>query len=445
MLAFKIIFGIFLILSYIAMMTAMIIFERDKPRNIILWSLLFLFTQLIGYAIYLVARKVFFMKRTSLETKKKEDEIYTNLISSQITDGTQTDDELFAFSSLAFDAKVRENNTYEFINKYENVKKKLIKDMKSAKSYIIFELTKMNFEYCQEIVDMMISKANEGVVVKFVHDRLIDRKIIKKLKKNGVKVYRFSKYNTIGRVYSSIRNQIVIDGNIAYLGNLFVKNREVAGKYVVSDMFMRLSGDIVRDIDINTHKDVIFASGKFIDYTAPEATEISEKAQMQFISNQIETDIELMIIKAICSAKKSIQLQLEEFIPTESIMSLLKFAINSNIDVRLMVPLKTNKHSKYFASRAYAKELALTGANVYLFDGFIRFNSIVIDNNYVFYGSYVLDREHISVGPQNMLIIKDNKAIDFANKMFNDGVNNSYRISNAKYMLTREKFFKNFV
>ena len=38
--------------------------------------------------------------------------------------------------------------------------------------------------------------------------------------------------------------------------------------------------------------------------------------------------------------------KVEEFIPTESIMSLLNFAINSNIEVRLMVPLKANRSSR---------------------------------------------------------------------------------------------------
>ena len=110
-----------------------------------------------------------------------------------------------------------------------------------------------------------------------------------------------------------------------------------------------------------------------------------------------------------------------------------------------MVPIKTNMHSKYFASRAYAKELALMGAKVYLYDGFIRFNAIIIDSKYALFGSYILDREHLSTGVQNVVIIEDSEAIDYFNLKFNDDVNNSYRINNAKYMLLREKFFKNFV
>ena len=53
MLALQIITIVFLILSYIIMTSIMIIFERDKPRNLIIWSIVFLFTSVVGYCIYI--------------------------------------------------------------------------------------------------------------------------------------------------------------------------------------------------------------------------------------------------------------------------------------------------------------------------------------------------------------------------------------------------------
>ena len=110
-----------------------------------------------------------------------------------------------------------------------------------------------------------------------------------------------------------------------------------------------------------------------------------------------------------------------------------------------MVPLKNNRYGKYFASRAYAKQLALFGANVYLYDGYINFNAITIDDEYVICGSYVIDREHLNTSLQSMLFIKDNKAVKNFNSIFKKGIENSYRINDAKVLLLREKFFKNFV
>jgi len=446
MITLNIILGAILFVSYVVMMSMMIIFERDKPKNIIIWSLVFLLTQVVGYLVYVVIRQVFYKKRKSIDVKLVEDEIYEDLISKNLYDNNaECGHEVFNFNNLAFNTKTTVNNNYELINDYETLKKSLLEDLSNAKDYIILELTKVNSKDFEDIKNILIEKAKNNIMVKFVYDRLINFKLINHLRDAGVKVYRFSKFNTAGKVYANLRNSISIDGQVAYIANLNISQKQIKSKNEFARTFIKLKGDIVQDINVQIHKDVIFASGKFIPYNSHEKPTYSNNSTMQFISNNSNTDLELAIIKAICMAKKSIQLELAQFIPTESIMSLLRFAINSNIAVRLMVPLKNDRHGKYFASRAYAKELALYGANVYLFDGYINFNAITIDDEYVIFGSYIIDREHLNTSLQSMLLIKDNKAVKKFNDMFNVGIENSYRINNAKFLLLREKFFKNFV
>lgn len=346
---------------------------------------------------------------------------------------------------MAYNAKLTVNNAYRIFDKYCELKSDLLNEIDEAKDYIIFEVTKVNKYDFSDILQALIERARGGVKIKFIYDSLISNKILKKLRDNNIKVHRFSKHNTIGKVYANKRNLISIDGKLCYICNLDVKNNQLADKYDIADTFIKFSGDIVQEMNISAHQDAIFAGNKFIEFKNPETEKIYNNTKMMYVANEYSKDIELLIIDAICLAKESIQLQLEEFIPTESILSLLRFAINSNIDVRLMVPLKTNRHSKYFASRAYAKQLALIGAKVYLYDGFIRFNAITIDSKYSLFGSFILDREHLSTGVQNIVIIEDKLAVDHFISKFDEDINNSYRISNAKYMLLREKFFKNFV
>lgn len=446
MIGLYIVLGIVLFIIYLVMMSMMIIFERDKPKNIIIWSMVFLISQIVGYIIYILIRQVFYKKRHSFIEKQKEDEIYDKLISNSLNDNTaEVKHEVFEFNSLAFSTHATTNNNCEIINNYETLKTNLIDDINNAKSYIILELTKVNAKDFADIKNALIEKAKANVAVKFVYDRILNQQLVKDLKKAGVKVYRFSKHNTVGKVYSNLRNIITIDGEVVYVVNLNVSNSQIKSKKETACSFMKIKGDIVQDIDVQTHKDTIFASGKFIPYDKHIQPSYINNCCMQFVANQANTDLELALIKAICMAKKSIQLELAQFIPTESIMSLLRFAINSNIQVSLMVPLKNDRHGKYFASRAYAKELALFGANVYLFDGYINFNAITIDDEYVIYGSFIVDREHLNTSTQSMLFIKDGKAVKSFNEMFNVGIDNSYRINNAKFMLMREKFFKNFV
>lgn len=428
------------------MTSIMIIFERDKPRNLIIWTIVFLFSSIIGYCIYIFSRSIFYKKKKSLIVKQEEDEIYLSLIKDEIQNNDiDTNDDLYRFNKMAYNAKLTKNNSYQIFDQYNELKTDLISEIDDAKEYIIFEITKVNKFDFSDILQALIDKSRQGVKIKFIYDSLISRKILKQLRDNKIKVHRFSKHNTMGKVYANKRNLISIDGRICYICNLDLKNNQLSEKFDIADTFIKFKGDIVQEMNISAHQDAVFAGNKFIDYNVTEENKIKNDTKIQYVANEYSTDIELLIINAIRQAKTSIQLQLEEFIPTESILSLLRFAINSNIDVRLMVPIKTNMHSKYFASRAYAKELALMGAKVYLYDGFIRFNAIIIDSKYALFGSYILDREHLSTGVQNVVIIEDSEAIDYFNLKFNDDVNNSYRINNAKYMLLREKFFKNFV
>ena len=80
-----------------------------------------------------------------------------------------------------------------------------------------------------------------------------------------------------------------------------------------------------------------------------------------------------------------------------------------------------------------------------MYDGYIRFNAITIDDNHVLTGSYIIDREHINSTLQNVVIIEDKSAVDYYNNIFNKCIDNSYKVNNAKYLLLREKIFKSLV
>ena len=446
MIILNIILGILFFTLHTVMMGVMIIIERDKPKNIIIWSVLFLVTSLVGYISYIVIRNIVYKKRETLILKQEEDKVYSQLVGNKLkSNEIILKHEVFEFNRLAFDAKTTMNNHYEFLNTKQAVLDAIIADIGNAKNYIILELSGVNLKYVPELKEALIAKAKENLMMRLIVDGPIKSAIKKELKLYGVKVNRFSKYNTVNKELNNLRNIISIDGEIAYICNLKITSRQAKSTHEKAYSGLRIRGNIVQEIDLQSRKDAVFGAGKFIPYEDVKLADFNNNNFVQFIANDADEDMELAIIKAICTAKKSIQLELTKFIPTERIMSLLRFAINSNIEVRLMVPLKNDRHGKYYASRAYAKELALFGANVYLYDGFINFDAITIDDEYVIYGSFVIDREHLNTSQQSMLFIYDNKAVKNFNNLFNLGIENSYRINDAKMLLMREKFFKNFV
>lgn len=445
MLALWIVLAVLLVIIYIIMTSIMVIFERDKPRNIIIWSSVFLITQFIGYIIYFCSRMSVYNKKKALNKKIREDEIYFNLISNKLNlNPIETNETLYKFNNRAFNTCLNSNSKFEMFDSLDNYIKSLINNISVAKTSVLIELSQVNLEDFIDLKNAIINKAKENVLVKFVYDLHISRKTKKELKLAGVKIYKFNKHNPLGRLYSNLRNMISIDGEIIYSGSLDFTSKQKKSKFEKSYSYLRFEGDVVQSMNVSLYQDVVFAGGKYIEYPEVEKSKFNE-TKIQFASNEINSDIELLIINAICLAKKSIQLQLEQFVPTKSITSLLRYAINSNIEVRLMIPMKSNRYTKYFASRAYTKELALFGASVYLYDGYIRFNAITIDDNHVLTGSYIIDREHINSTLQNVVIIEDKSAVDYYNNIFNKCIDNSYKVNNAKYLLLREKIFKSLV
>ena len=104
-----------------------------------------MFTQIIGYLIYVANRYNFHLKQKDLLKKEKEDEIYYNLIRNKLNNKySDIHDDIFKFAKMAYMSKLTRNNSCELIGDYSKFKTDLLSNIKSAKSYIIIELRKIN-------------------------------------------------------------------------------------------------------------------------------------------------------------------------------------------------------------------------------------------------------------------------------------------------------------
>lgn len=444
MLGLKIVFGIIFVLMYFIMVSVMIIFERKKPRVVIAWIFIFVLTQLLGYIAYLIVRCIMIKKKNSLLIKEKEDEVYSKLVSKHFKDcDIKSEEDIFAFNNMMYGALTTKNNSFETFNTFAKFKDNLIKELKNATNYIFVELKQIDFADFEDFKHILINKAKDDLVVRLTFDCHIPSKLKKELKLAGIKIYNFSNLKSIYNAYSNERSLISIDGKTIFIGDFLikkVKNSKVKIDYAQS--YIKLKGEVVQSIDLTLRQDLAFSSGKYIEYNKIHRENIEDTTTIQYVQNNVNLDFELLLIKAICTAKKSIQIQVNDFVPTDSIISLLKYATNSHLQVKLMISLRDFKQSRKFASRAFAKELALLGANVYLYDGYINYNAIVLDDEYVLIGSYSLNRNIVSLSLQSVFVIKDEKVVNYYNKQFDEGIKNSYRVNNAKYMLIREKIFK---
>ena len=116
---------------------------------------------------------------------------------------------------------------------------------------------------------------------------------------------------------------------------------------------------------------------------------------MQIVSSgSYNPDREIMkgFMQAIFSAKSSIYIQTPYFIPPESLLEAIISASIRGVDVRLMVPRKSDTLLVQLASRSYFKKLLIAGVKVYFYEpGFMHSKLTVIDDSLTLIGSTNFD------------------------------------------------------
>ncbi len=94
----------------------------------------------------------------------------------------------------------------------------------------------------------------------------------------------------------------------------------------------------------------------------------------------------------INQAKRSIWIESPYFVPDDSLLDALTIAANAGVDVRIMVPKKTNQSLMAKASQFYLNQVVANGGQAFLYEeGFLHAKTIVVDGKYVSTGTANFD------------------------------------------------------
>lgn len=429
-----------------AIMFSSIVFFENSSKKIILWGLIISFTSVFGYIIYFI----FFCDKgyvkKFLYIKEKEDKIYKTLVNFKVGEEKAKSD-LMNYNKRVYGVNTYKNSNLQILDNNEEFNNHLLEDIENANKYIIIDTRCFCNSINPDIILLnLVEKAKMGITVKVIYSQKSrkDKQLIKELKTSGARVCAFNKLYYTNGFYKNNKSIICIDGKIAYLYSQYSANNN--GKKVIEyfDKFYKLSGDIVKSIDLEAHLDVTFATRKFYDLQTTPTNPNGQDIEFQYIGSSINNSLLDLILKAIISAKKSIYIHVDKFIPSESILQAIKLAVKSNIQVKIMIS-NINNQNGYYTSRSYVKELARDGVVCYFYDGHINSNYVIVDEELTMLGTMSFVNQKLLCDLQDVLLINDKKtAEDFLNE-FNTSVYNSYKLCNPKRVLFREKFFRKFM
>lgn len=305
-------------------------------------------------------------------------------------------------------AVVYENSRIEPLVESSETFRQIFKDISAARDHIHIEFYILaDDEVGNRLRRLLIHKARQKVRVRVIYDYVgsynLSEAFVESMRNAGIYVqpflpvglkFGFGKLN-----YRNHRKIIVVDGKVGYTGGVNIADRYVVGNRLGNwrDTMVRIEGAAVQGIQKVFLTDWYLVEGKQINaekyYPKPENYGNTNAVQVVVSGPDTEwPNILHGIVSAITNATKYVYIQSPYFVPPESILTALETTALSGVDVRLMLPRKSDTPVVAAATRSYFLRLMQSGVHVLFYNNdFLHSKTIVVDDSLAIIGSANMD------------------------------------------------------
>jgi cardiolipin synthase len=232
------------------------------------------------------------------------------------------------------------------------------------------------------------------------------------LKESGANVLEFNPINPLAARKSwqfnrrDHRKLLIVDGQVAFVGGInissvyssgsFGKTKPTDGYTPWRDTHLRIEGPVVsqfQELFMATWDEQKGEPLAPRDYY-PEAGGTGNEVVRAIGSSPEEPycQIYATLLSAINSAETQVFLTNAYFVPDPQLLAALKEAVQRGVDVRLLLPEKTDSMMVFYASRSYYDELLSAGVKIYeRQDAMLHAKTALIDGVWSTIGSTNLD------------------------------------------------------
>ena len=261
----------------------------------------------------------------------------------------------------------------------------------------------------------LIEKQKRGVQVNFIYDSVgsggTPEEFFTSLRDSGINVLAFNPLNPLalrkrweaGRDH---RKLLVVDGQIAFVGGVNISSVYSSGSFRSKprtkdtqpwrDTHLRIEGPVVKEFQelfLETwekQKGRPLVSESFFPKLESEGNEI-----VRAISSSPDKSynaIYVTLLSAVNCAETYAYITTAYFVPDPRLLAALKDAARRNVDVRLLLPDKTDSNLVFYASHSYYDELLSAGVKIYeKEDALLHAKTALIDGVWSTIGSTNLD------------------------------------------------------
>ncbi len=469
-----------LVSAYIISMLVIIVvimLENRNPLKTISWVIVLLTVPGLGVIFYIFFGQNWRKEKIIARKGLKNHDLFASISHSQVKElsdsnlllnsGIYTKRNIIRLLLNNANAIVTHGNKVNILNNGDETFSAIISELKKAEKFIHLQYYIFDDDNIgNEIIDILIEKVANGVEVRLIIDDVggwqLKKSFFNRLRENGIEVECFLKVRfpmfTSKINYRNHRKITVIDGTVGFIGGINIADRYLNGNEgygIWRDMHLRIEGDAVLAmqeiflIDWYFVKQEELTDPKYF----PAVDPIGDKL-VQIVPSGPDSDwpaIMMGFLQSISSAMKYVYMATPYFMPNESVLMTIKAAAMGGIDVRLLIPEKSDAHFTHMSSRSYIKELLLAGVKVYFYQkGFLHSKMIVVDDLICSIGSANMDFRSFEHNFEVNAFIYDNEKTTEARNIFLDDLNDSRQIfydiwiGRSKWMKIKESFARLF-
>ena len=391
----------------------MIFMENRHPSATMAWILLLALIPVVGLVFYWLFGQNYFKRRKYDKKAQRDIMAYESEalqrsapdLSSFKPDHRQ----ILQLSQRLARTPISFSTETKVLTNGEETFSALLPELRKARHHIHMEYyIYRSDEIGTEIKNILIQKAREGVSVRFIVDAVgslqLPPSFLNEMQEAGVRTAVFGSPRTIfftSRVnYRNHRKIVVIDGSVGFMGGLNIGDEYLSRNKTYGfwrDTHMLVKGEAVRTLQVIFMQDWQYVTDEVMteqEYYSPELLE-SQKGAVQIIASGPDNErraLKHIFFSMIVSAKKSVWLATPYFIPDDDILTALRVAALSGLDVRILFPAKPDKWLPFLASHSYFPTLLDAGVEIFEYErGFLHSKLLIVDGEIATIGTANMD------------------------------------------------------
>ena len=284
----------------------------------------------------------------------------------------------------------------------------IIEAMAAARHHVHLEYYIFNDgTVARRLREVMIARARAGVEVRLLLDGLGTARLgafLQPMRDAGIEVARFGPKMRPGFVnFRTHRKIVVCDGRVGFTGGMNIDDRHdetVTGADSWRDTHLRMEGDAVAPLALAFLEDWQYATGLVLDgedYLPSLTGDGTQLVQLCASGPDAHPQsIHAVYFTAITTARQRVWISTGYFVPDESMQSALIGAALRGVDVRVLLPARSDVPLADAAARSYFPELLNAGVRIYAYGPpALHAKTMLVDSDAAIVGSANLDNRSL--------------------------------------------------